>query len=354
MYLEREGLTSMRILVTSCCGPAGHNMISCFRMIKGSKLIVGTDINEYHLQLTNADVAYKIHHASEAKDLFLEDIAKIIKKHNIEMLYPQSDREVFVCSLHEEFNNYTLLPRPDAIAICRDKLQCAQWLSQKGIPVPVSYKLTRDTLRLFRTVEYPLWVRSRVGAGGYMSAKCANYQQLSRWVRFWWQKKSSLQWMVSEFLEGTNYSWNGLMVNGELITGFLKKRIEWLYRRIGTTSVQEVSHDNHAQDICEKALKAIDPSYTGLAMIDLIDDKITEINAGRLGTTANQFALMSDMYPLRGNHWYGNLPYLAYLSLKGEDFQVPKRNSLPEGLMYLRHVDMGWRVKDSLDYEEVK
>lgn len=331
----------MKLLVTSVGGPAGNNVVQCFKLADPNCFIVGTDVDKYMLQLSDADVKAQVHHSTEATQLYVADLKQLMKTHSLDMVYPQSDREVFVCASSAELRHHCFLPKLETIILCRDKLKCNHQLRDVGVPVPESSEYKRgDPVNL----HFPVWARARLGAGGWLATKCQNLKHLEHWTQFHWQNKSSIQFMVSDYLHGSNFSWTAVFNDGKLVTSALKKRVSWVYRRIGTTAVQTIVHNNHICDVCESALQAIDKHYTGLVMVDLVGDKITEVNAGRIGTTGNQFALMSKQHPNNGNNWYNNFPYLAYNLFMGENPTLPTRNALPKGLMYIRHLDMGHKI----------
>jgi carbamoyl-phosphate synthase large subunit len=90
------------------------------------------------------------------------------------------------------------------------------------------------------------------------------------------------------------------------------------------------------------AVLAIDSNFTGIACIDLKENKdgvpyVTEINAGRMFTTSFFFSYASKI--LRKDY-YANIPYLyVRLAYKENIPDIPKYNILPKNIYWIRHID---------------
>jgi carbamoyl-phosphate synthase large subunit len=168
-------------------------------------------------------------------------------------------------------------------------------------------------------------------------------------AQFYRERGEDVDWMVVKYLGGDDYAWTSIWKDGELLTSVLKKRIKWVYNRIGVCACQVTVHNQEVNEYCESIIKALDPKLTGLMMVDMkqdLNDKkfyITEINSGRIGTTNAFFGLASREIYKDGRV---NFPYiltqLCYIQPipKG----MKKFDALPEGMYYAHHLDMGCRM----------
>jgi len=343
------------LIVTSCGGPCAMNAIQCLRA--GEQMfIVGTDSNPYMVQLGGGDVNVVVHHSSEATEMYAKDICSLAKKYNASMLVPISDREIYVASLNKNRLPPLTLPSLQLMSVTRDKGALYSFMRDRGFETP-PFKITKKPCY----VEFspPYWVRATIGAGGYLSRKADSLPDLKLWIRL--NRNKNRDFLISKYLEGRNFCWTSLWNQGELVFCATKQRLQWLYNRIGTTAVQKIVHENKVTELCEKVIKALsdvyDENLTGLMMVDLKEDLetgsifVTEVNAGRTGTVSYWFALMSkeEYGDQRANFWY----QLVRIHHGERLMPVRKYDPFSEGYVYLRHVDMGyklmkerkWRVK---------
>jgi hypothetical protein len=148
--------------------------------------------------------------------------------------------------------------------------------------------------------------------------------------------------IVSEYLPGDNLTWMGLWDAGRLIACQGRKRIAYVIPHVspsGITGAPAVSHtvtDPRLDDLGEHAVLTLDPSYTGVAFVDFKGDganqpHVTEINAGRFGTTCHFYTAAGVNFPaLMLEAAFGHVPTGA-----------PLRNPLPPDLYWVRTLDAG-------------
>ena len=98
--------------------------------------------------------------------------------------------------------------------------------------------------------------------------------------------------LLSEYLPGRDYAFQSLWRDGELIIAKTCERLVYIFGEnmpSGTSSSPRIGrlvNNPVVNDICERAVRSIDPKATGMFCIDLKEDKdgtpcITEINIGR-------------------------------------------------------------------------
>lgn len=317
----------MNVILLGAGGTAGHNFTLCLKM--AGHTVIGLDSDA--LQLTAAEVDYRYHSPTEpsAKVALLKDITE---RHGAEMIHAQPDGEVMFLSNHaDSFPGLLSLPSASALSIARDKNLTAERLERAGVPVP-----DRTTLN-----DYSgglRWMRAIVGAGSRAALPVTTKEEAQFWAGYWFRKDrlKAEDFMLSEFLPGTEYAWQSVWRNGELVAAQGRIRREYLFGKLtpsgqtSTPSVAETVNHDGLNDIGERAVRALDASPNGIYGVDAKADaegniKVTEVNAGRFYSTSLFFASagcnMPDLYVRRA-----------------EPLAKPM-NPLPAGLLWVRAVD---------------
>lgn len=340
-----------RIIVTGAGGPAASNFIKSLRLAPEKFYIVGTDINFYHLELSDVDRAYILPPVSSPN--YLESLNRLIKKEKIELVHPQPDVEVaFLSENREKIITKIFLPAKETIRICQNKIETYKILKRNGVSVGETYlienekKLKMALQKLFKNNK-KVWLRAVRGAGSQASLPVTCFEHAKFWIDYWAKMKGIRygDFMVTEFLPGKEFAFQSLWKNGELITSQTRERIEYLFGNItpsGQTSTPSVAKTVHRKDvnrIATAAIKTVDPKATGIFCVDLKENKkgvpcVTEINAGRFFTTSNFFSEAGS-----------NMPYFYIKLAFGEKLpKLKKYNPLPEDLYWVRQVDMGYKL----------
>jgi carbamoyl-phosphate synthase large subunit len=102
-----------------------------------------------------------------------------------------------------------------------------------------------------------------------------------------------------------------------------------------TPTIAKSVHNNTVNLVAYHGILALDPKATGIFCVDLKENEegvpcITEINAGRFFTTSNFFAEAGS-----------NMPYYYVKMAYGEEIpDLPQFNAVPEGLYWVRGMDM--------------
>jgi carbamoyl-phosphate synthase large subunit len=133
----------------------------------------------------------------------------------------------------------------------------------------------------------------------------------------------------------------GLYDRGELIMSQGRRRLEYVIPHVspsgitGAPAISETVCVSELNRIGEAAVRALDAKYHGVGFVDLKGDeagnpRVTELNAGRFGTT-------HFFYTAAGANFPAALVQLAM----GERPQVPKRDALEAGLTWIRTLDAG-------------
>jgi carbamoyl-phosphate synthase large subunit len=338
-----------RILVTGAGGPAGINFIMSLKIAPEKIFIVGTEANEFFVHLTPVDKKYLVSKASNPK--YMDELNKIIEKEKVDFVHAQPDVEVAAISeTREKLKAKVFLPAKETIRVCQDKLKSAEKWEKNNVSVAKYLELQdeEDVNKAFKKLGTPIWIRARHGAGGRGSTLAHNQETALSWIKYWKSRKMDWQFVAQEYLPGRNIGFHSLWKNGELITSMARERIEYIYPNLapsgvtGTPAVQRTIHDKTANEIGTKAVLAIDPNFSGIACVDLKENKegepcVTEINAGRMFTTSFFFSYASKIIR---KDYYANIPYLyVKLAFEEEIPNIPKYNILPENIYWIRHID---------------
>ena len=346
-----------RILVTGAGGPAGINFISSLRIAPEQMFIVGTEANQHFIHLATTDKKCVVPRATEPG--YISKLNEIIRKEKIEFLHAQPDIEVEVVSANrEKLDAPVYLPSKKAVAACQDKLESARLWKKHGISVAefIEIRAESDVDRAFEELGSPIWIRATHGAGGIGSTPASNRQTATSWINYWKSRKAGYKFIAQQHLPGRNLAFHSLWKDGELVTSMARERIEYIYPHLapsgitGTPAVQKTVHDEAVNKTGTNAVLAIDPKFNGIACVDMKENEkgipcVTEINAGRMFTTSFFFPFASKI--LRKDY-YANIPYLyVKLAYKEKIPNIPKYNSLPANVYWIRHIDAPARlVKD--------
>ena len=155
-----------------------------------------------------------------------------------------------------------------------------------------------------------VWVRLNRGAGSIGALPVRTYEQAKNWIDYWADMKG--QWhtnfMFCEHLPGREFAWQSLWHDGELIRGFPRERLEYVFGHLmpsgqsSTPSVAVLSKDLRVPTLGAAAVGAVDVKPHGIYGVDMKEDvegnlKVTEINVGRFYTTSDFGATMGENLP---------------------------------------------------------
>ena len=334
-----------RILVTAAGGPGAVNMTRS--LLKDPELfLVGCDASPYFIHLALTHERALVPRCSEI-DEYLDAVNLLCRRHSIDLIMPNNSLEAHVLSTHRSsLEAAVFLPKTDTLDRANSKWASWQIWNEAKLPVPRSWFIEgpSDMKRVFSELESrSIWVCGVgiLGKGiGGAALLCKSFAQASAWIDFYhgWGAM-----MASEFLPGANLTWIGLWDKGTLITSQGRERLAYVIPHVspsGITGAPAISKTVHREDLNilgPRASLAIDPQLSGVSFLDFKcnandEPQITEMNAGRFGTT---------------HHFYTeaglNLP-LLYLHLALEKTlptQPSQYNAVPAGKVWVRTLDAG-------------
>lgn len=307
-------------------GSAADNYAKC---IRGHHHVVGADVNGALLPLSCAHRTVTLSTRADDPE-HVREISMAVAQYAITYIHAAPDEEVlFLAGLpgnHLHGARFDV-PREMVVRRCQDKLMCATFL---GDLAPRSFAL-QDT----GFEDYPMWLRLRRGAGSAGAVLAAEPYFAREWVDHW-SETDKLDWMVSEYLPGPDKSWTAFYRDGKLVTRGMRERVQYMgaaRSSSGQTSTYQVgrlTHDSDLDNLCRKAVGAVDDHPHGWFYVDTKGHEdgrqlVTEINAGRPNTTVNA--------------WFEaglNMPLMAL------ETETIWSNDYVNG-SYLRQPDMGFR-----------
>jgi len=332
------------ILVTGAGGPLGVNITRSLRKASAALRLVGTDANRWHLPLSLCDATYLIPPARDT-DGYADALARLIEGESIDVVVPTHPVEVrAVAALRDDGRlgaARTALPATAVLEAADDKFRTQRRLAAAGVPVPGTVLLRgpEDLAEAFMSFGFPLWVRGTgapgLGIGG-AALPCRDPVVAQAWVDHHdgWGAMAA-----SEYLPGANLTWMAVFDRGARLASAARERLEYVLPHVspsGITGAPAVSRTVDRVDVAatgEAAVRALDPSPHGAYFVDLKQDdrgtaRVTEINAGRCGTTVH-------FYTEAGC----NFPWLLVQLALGEPIQ--DIGVVEVGLYWVRTLDCG-------------
>ena len=304
------------VLVTGTGGPLGSNVVRSLRLAMPKQRLVGTDANRWHLPLSLTDETYFIPLARE-RAAYASALRDIAERESVDVIIPTHPVEVrAVAELRDRGQlgpMATALPNTEVIEIADDKARTHKRLAGKGVPVPGTLELgARDDLsramRELRGADEPIWVRGTgapgLGIGG-AALPCRDEGVAAAWID---HHKGWGKMAASEYLPGANLTWMAAFSKGVLLAAGARERLEYVLPHVspsGITGAPAVTRTVARDDVAaigEAAVRALDPAPHGVYFVDLKEDRqgqprVTEINAGRCGTTVHFYSEAGFNFP---------------------------------------------------------
>lgn len=335
------------VLVTAAGGGAANNLIRSLLARRPGLEVVGTNLDKWWLARSLAHRNHLVPRGDAGQE-YLEALSEVVRAEGVDVVVPANDAEVGpIRSAAATLGAATLLPSPEALALCRDKHEFALRLEERGVPVAHSVALTGldDVGRAF--TEMPgrerLWCRARVGSASRAALPVRDAAEAEWWVRYWAEVRGvpADSFQVCDYLPGRDFACQCLFREGALVLAQAAERVEYLagaWLPSGQSSTPRVARLVEEPAVYESALaavRAVDKEPNGVYSVDLKEDAagvpcVTEINAGR-------FFMICPLFEA-GRHSQADL----YLRLAlGEEASVPEADRLGGG----QHEDL-WLVRE--------
>ena len=218
----------INILITESGGPAAVGLIKSIRQLSYKVNIISTDMNKLAVGNYLSDYYYKVPKASDSS--YIDNILKIINKHNINILIPTGENDLQIISknkkLFEDLGCKLFISDFDAIKICQNKFKFWKHLNGKfAMPNPLN----------------GVFLNPDVGAGGRGTKKIEPSEGFHLW----------------EFLPGKEYTVDVLCdMNSNIINHVIRERVAI---KAGISVKGKIIYNSNISSVIKKLVK-----YLGL------------------------------------------------------------------------------------------
>ncbi len=325
---------TIRILVTSASNRLANGIIRALKNSPSDSYFLGVDSSEYHIHQALVDERIIVPRANE--DGYLETIDQIVREHDIDLVWPTHDAEIFaLAKARESFSCPIVAPPADVVAVCRDKFSTYQCLKKNRVPTPDTVRIHKeDDLRhAFESMNGEIWLRPLSGAGAAGAYRPPILEKAVKWIEIYdgWGN-----FTASEVLPSTgDYGWESLWKDGSLVasqdmTRLVRGNTGLSIKGVKSRGVILRRAPESVGETAIEAVHAVMPEPDGIFRVDLLADhqgqpRVTEIEAGKFGADGVAFW-----------HEYGyNFPHEALkLSLGGSpQAEPPITNPLPRDMV---------------------
>ena len=290
-----------RILLPGAGTGTANNLIRSLWADYSGAVVIGAHDDRFTLRNSKANRNYLVPAARGPR--FADAMRAIIERERIDLLVPITDADVSVVSeLRDALPCRTFLPSKCVIECCQDLAELSTFLRDQEVPVPAAVAV-RDLASLDETFDRlgggRLWCRARTPGRAHAMAPVDTPEDARAWIGY--QERlhgvPASDFALSHYLPGRDFACQSLWKDGRLV---LVKTVERVSRPAtaavagsGEALVKTVN-DPRIVETCAHAIRALDPSATGVFGVNLREDGagvpcITGIHAGRFFTMLNFF-----------------------------------------------------------------
>jgi len=320
------------VLLTGAAGAIAMDLAFSLDLAKINVFATEADEDNFSLVSKNCKYYNKVFRAPRAgNEDYINRINEIIVNENIDLVIPNPDFEVgFISKFREQIKSPLFLPSDDTVQVLLSKSLTAQKI---GALAPRTFAVDNENdLHDAISSEKVVWLRPKTGAGGKGSLVVSDSKFGWMWVEYWKDRGFSSSWIAQEYLDGSNYNVT-LIYDREsnLCAMGMLERLGYIHEAISPTGVtgdvrlaKTVKLDNII-GVAKKAVGIIDKKPVGIFSVDLMGDKVSEINP--------RFAGRPRLYTLSG----ANFPaHIVDMELHGNSSYLESN----EGYRLIRQVDI--------------
>lgn len=230
-------MKKINVLVTGVGGGGvGEQILKCLRMSSLKYHIIGCDMNRNSMGLSQVDKAYLVPPANKPE--YIENILKICKENNVQVLFHGSEPEMKVLSINRQvFQDYGIflpLNPENVIETCMNKYLTMDFLQESGFAIPKYWEIKVEN-DLSKIDVFPVILKPSIGGGGSVNTFIAqNREELSLFGKYLLQIYE--QFLAQEYvgcihseytvgiLHGTDGTYiNGIAVKKNILSGLSNK-----------------------------------------------------------------------------------------------------------------------------------
>lgn len=334
----------INILLLGAGGNAGINYVKSLKLTNNFN-IIGVDVNDYNLRACNSDVKILASRLDPLEKV--KFINNLIQTYDISFIHAQPDVEVeFLCKFNHLLNTKTFNHSIDEWNIFNNKGLCQNaWKNKFNFDFTcIELCEIDDDVVTFDKIRKnnKAWIRYNTGAGSRAALPIYTLEEGIFWAKYWSNNKGLKykNFIVSDFLPGSEYAVQLFFIEGELIHSQARKRIEYIFEKImpsgqsSTPAVAETISDIRVYNRAIESVKVISKKPHGIYSVDLKENYKGEIipmevNYGRFFTTSDFFSQLGV-----------NTPAEYTLFGVDNDYKPQKKNnSIKEKRTWLRGLD---------------
>lgn len=326
-----------RVLVLGAAGPAGMNYSRAIR--EAGHQVIPADTDSMRLEGWYPDEPGLL---LDPGPLTIRSLEAMCSALTVDVIHSQPEEYLAqLARLRPDFVGHLLPPDHD-VQMTQDKWENALRWRRTGLRQDYCTKVeTTDMLHEAADwLGYPYWLRATRGAGARGATLVENHDMAHHWISYWDSRGVDWEWIAEEYLPGRDFAWTSIWFEGDLVCSTARERLQYIYPhlapsgRTGTPVAARIVHSEAVNTMAFEAVMAVSQRPHGTYCVDLREDeqgtpRPTEINCGRFFTTSYHTAAMGVNFP----------DIHVRLALGEPPPDVPQYDALPDGLVWLRHID---------------
>lgn len=347
-----------RILIAGAGGAPSEGVINSLLMADGPEEVIGMGSEPSDLILSAASRKYWVPYAHRPE--YRARLLEILTRERPDLVHFQNDSEIFHASLLRDdihaTGTKTFMPEHAVIDTCVNKLKSYEAFRKAGLVVPENRLIhTEEDLRAafedLADEHGRVWLRAAsMGGGGKGALPTADLAFAKGWID---HHKGWGDFLAAEMLTPNTVTWLSIWYEGELVVAQTRIRQGWTHGSrtlsgvTGVTKVGKTFSDDRVNEVALAAVMAVSDRPHGIFGVDMAYDtrgvpNPTEINISRFFTTVLFFSRAGLNLPaiFKDLGLYGRRPV----------FDKPI-NPLPDGLMWLRGMDVEPRLCTEADFQ---
>lgn len=200
---------------------------------------------------------------------WLARIDQIVAERRVDLVLPVSSIAIRALSEHRRTlasaDRLVQLPEPDAFDTATNKASLAGFLAAHGFPHPPAAVVTAGAPRPERlsALAFPVLVKPPLSKGGQGIRRFENRKQLDAFLT----DQDKENWVVQEFVQGTDLGVNVLCQNGHIIASTVQHAIVPSSIPYRAATNIEFKDDSSAMEVVAKLVKEL--NWSGVANVDL-------------------------------------------------------------------------------------
>jgi|TARA_B100002052_G_scaffold261512_1_gene255446 predicted ATP-grasp superfamily ATP-dependent carboligase len=320
------------VLLTGAAGAIGMDLAFSLNQAKVNTYATEADDDNFSLVNKNCKYYKKVFKVPRAgSDNYIHTINKIISDESIDLVIPNPDFEVgFISKIRDQINSPLFLPSDETVQILLSKSETAKKI---GAFAPKTFDVdSEDDLSKAISSEEVVWLRPKTGAGGKGSLVVSDSKFGWMWIKYWRERGFSSTWIAQEYLRGGNYNVTLIFNRNSKLCGMgMLERLGYIHEAISPTGITgdvrlaKTVKLHKIVDVAKKAVNMIDSNPVGIFSVDLMGEKVSEINP--------RFAGRPRLYTLSG----ANFPaHIVDMELNGNSSYLESN----DGYKLIRQVDI--------------